>query len=126
LHQPAHQRSTEGKRARGLRSSTERGAARTDAWRAPPARPPTHPRQRYKWDEPSRESIEWAFDTLLQSHYKQRRRFGFQPPGFRGRGGAAPPGAPSLAARVAALFDPTVTARTIINEGAVFGALAVW
>ena len=31
-----------------------------------------------------------------------------------------------LADRAAALFDPTITTRTLINEGAVFGLLAVW
>ncbi|GBF95022.1 hypothetical protein Rsub_07523 [Raphidocelis subcapitata] len=81
--------------------------------------------ERYKWDEPSREAIEAAFDTLLQTHYKQRQRFGFQPPGVRSRS-APRAGAPSAFGRVGALFDPTVTGRTIVNEGAVFGAFAVW
>lgn len=86
--------------------------------------------ERYKWDEPSREAIEGAFDTLLQRHYKQRQQFGFSPPGLKGArgagGGGAAAAAPSLLARVKALFDPTVTTRTIINEGAVFGAFALW
>jgi hypothetical protein len=64
--------------------------------------------------------------VLLQAHYKERQRTGFAPPGFRGRGAPAPPGTPSLVDRVKGLFDPTVTTRTIINEGAVFGALALW
>jgi ATP-dependent HslUV protease ATP-binding subunit HslU len=82
--------------------------------------------ERYKWDEPSREAIEAAFDKLLQTHYRQRKRTGFQPPGFARRGGPRALGAPSAFDRVAALFDPTVTTRTIINEGAVFGAFALW
>lgn len=82
--------------------------------------------QRYKWDEPSREAIEAAFDTLLQTHYKQRQKLGFSPPGLRGRGGPRDDAKPSLVGRVKALFDPTVTMRTIINEGAVFGAFALW
>jgi hypothetical protein len=28
--------------------------------------------------------------------------------------------------RVVSLFDPTVTTRTLVNEGAVFGAFALW
>ncbi|KAI8473931.1 MAG: hypothetical protein J3K34DRAFT_409697 [Monoraphidium minutum] len=71
--------------------------------------------ERYKWDEPSREAIEAAFDTLLQTHYKQRQTTGFQPAGLRG--------ARSARARA----HPTrLTTRTIINEGAVFGAFALW
>lgn len=33
---------------------------------------------------------------------------------------------PSLAKRIASLFDPTVTMNTIINEGVVFFLLAFW
>lgn len=91
---------------------------------------PPPPWQRYKWDEPSREAIEAAFDTLLQKHLKQRRAGGFAPPGFRGGGGGASRGgalgAPSLLERAGELVDPTVTGRTLVNEGAVFGAFAVW
>ncbi len=32
----------------------------------------------------------------------------------------------TLGQRIGALFDPTVTTRTLINEGAVFGAFALW
>ncbi len=97
--------------------------------KTPPPSPPIQPpkKQRYKWDEPSREAIEGAFDSLLETHYKQRKVTGFQPPGIRSRGrGQAALGAPSALDRVKALFDPTVTTRTIINEGAVFGAFALW
>lgn len=82
--------------------------------------------ERYKWDEPSREAIEAAFDTLLQTHYKDRKRHGFKPAGFRSKGGAKGLGEPSFLGRIKGLFDPTVTMRTIINEGAVFGAFALW
>jgi hypothetical protein len=108
---------------------------RTLATRRPPYPPPPNPTptpQIYKWDEPSREAIEGAFDTLLQAHYKQRRKTGFQPAGLRGAagarggGGGGAAGGRSLAGRLAGLFDPTVTARTVINEGAVFGAFALW
>lgn len=87
---------------------------------------PPHPPKLYKWDEPSREAIEAAFDTLLQTHYKQRRKLGFQPSGVHGRSAPRAVQAPTVVDRVKALFDPTVTMRTIINEGAVFGAFALW
>lgn len=90
----------------------------------PPFMP--HHTQLYKWDEPSREAIEGAFDTLLKTHFKDRQRLGFQPAGLKGTGGLRAQGGPSLLDRFKSMFDPTVTARTIINEGAVFGAFALW
>jgi hypothetical protein len=32
----------------------------------------------------------------------------------------------SLGRKISGIFDPTVTAMTIVNDGAVFGAFAVW
>lgn len=95
--------------------------------------------ERHRGHAPSREAIERAFDALLQEHLAGRRSGGFQPPSTgrrtdaRGAGGApggrraAPTG---LGARIgrkfASLWDPTVTTRTVINEGSVFAALALW
>jgi hypothetical protein len=57
----------------------------------------------------------------------QRFKFGFSPPRYGKRGEAIGAGRrASLMDRVMSLFDPTVTMRTIINEGAVFGAFALW
>jgi ATP-dependent HslUV protease ATP-binding subunit HslU len=88
--------------------------------------------ERHRGHAPSREAIELAFDALLQAHLADRARRGFAPPAAPGRRGAAAPrrappaGLAAVAARFRALWDPTVTARTVVNEGSVFAALAVW
>jgi hypothetical protein len=57
----------------------------------------------------------------------QRFKFGFSPPRYGRRGEAIGAGRrASMFDRIMSLFDPTVTMRTIINEGAVFGAFALW
>lgn len=64
---------------------------------------------------------------VLQKHMGQRFKFGFSPPRYGRRGEAIGGGRrTSFVDRIMALFDPTVTMRTIINEGAVFGAFALW
>lgn len=81
----------------------------------------------YKWHEPSRESIELAFDYVINDKLKFRNQTGFR--AARGRGGRlnpAPRPPPSLMRRIEDLFDPTVTLRTFINEGVVFFFLAAW
>jgi ATP-dependent HslUV protease ATP-binding subunit HslU len=56
-----------------------------------------------------------------------RFKHGFRPPRFGRRGEAIGESArATLLDRFLSLFDPTVTTRTIINEGAVFGAFALW
>jgi hypothetical protein len=100
--------------------------------------------ERYRLHAPSREAIELAFDALLQEHLQDRSRFGFRPPATgmsrRGRGvfgagvgsgggkaaSASSSGLSALLSKFRSLWDPTVTTRTIINEGSVFAALAVW
>jgi len=57
---------------------------------------------------------------------KGRFRFGFKPPRTGKRGEAIGERTVSLWSRVMAFFDPTETTRTLINEGAVFGAFALW
>jgi ATP-dependent HslUV protease ATP-binding subunit HslU len=42
------------------------------------------------------------------------------------RGGSLLSRRPTFLTKLGELFDPTVTTRTIINEGAVFGAFALW
>lgn len=70
-----------------------------------------------------------ALPALLmcaQKHFKQRKRFGFQPINLGRRGLPLLARPPTVWSKVRELFDPTVTTRTIINEGAVFGAFALW
>lgn len=82
--------------------------------------------QQYKWHEPSRESIELAFDGIIQEKLKARHKFGFRPPRMGRRGG--PDGAPrkSLVRQFQNLFDPTVTFRTLIREGLFYFLFALW
>lgn len=61
-----------------------------------------------------------------QKHLGRRYKFGFRPPRTGRRGEALGETRNSMWSRVASLFDPTVTSRTLINEGAVFGAFALW
>eukprot|EP00879_Flechtneria_rotunda_P027640 GHRR01029617.1.p1 GENE.GHRR01029617.1~~GHRR01029617.1.p1 ORF type:complete len:246 (+),score=39.37 GHRR01029617.1:210-947(+) len=82
--------------------------------------------EQYKWHEPSREAIEMAFDGLLQRHLKGRFKFGFRPPRTGRRSDVLGEQRVTLWSRFMELFDPTITTRTLINEGAVFGAFALW
>ncbi len=73
----------------------------------------------------------WLTQTLCvhtpQKHMGKRFKFGFSPPRYGKRGEAIGMGRqPSLLDRFMSLFDPTITTRTIVNEGAVFGAFALW
>lgn len=81
----------------------------------------------YRWHEPSREAIELAFDSIMQEKLKQRNKSGFRA-GSNGKGRRAEPSNvnPSLSRKISNLFDPTVTFRTLINEGLVFVGLALW
>jgi ATP-dependent HslUV protease ATP-binding subunit HslU len=88
--------------------------------------------ERYRGHPPSCEAIELAFDTLLQAHLADRTKLGFQPVATGRRGGAliTPKrpvgGIAALVKKFNSLWDPTVTNRTIVNEGSVFAALAIW
>eukprot|EP00775_Hariotina_reticulata_P004379 gene4380-4631_t len=82
--------------------------------------------EQYKWHEPSREAIELAFDALLQKHLHGRFKFGFRPPSTGRRSDVVGERRFTLWDRAMSLFDPTVTTRTLVNEGAVFGAFALW
>ncbi|KAF8064584.1 CPP1 [Scenedesmus sp. PABB004] len=82
--------------------------------------------EQYKWHEPSREAIELAFDSLLQKHLSGRFKFGFRPPRTGRRTDVIGERRSGLLDAAVALLDPTVTTRTLINEGAVFGAFALW
>lgn len=88
--------------------------------------------ERYRGHPPSKEAIELAFDSLLQAHLADRAKHGLRLPVTGRRGGQVivrrPPatGLGALAAKFRSLWDPTVTNRTIVNEGSVFAALAVW
>jgi hypothetical protein len=61
-----------------------------------------------------------------QKHLGSRYKFGFQPPRTGRYGEAVGKQRTTLWRQFTSLFDPTVTMRTIINEGAVFGAFALW
>lgn len=84
--------------------------------------------EEYRWHEPSRESIELAFDSIIKEKFKHRQSNGFQGPGgVRGRRlGDTGGGASSLSRRISDLFDPTITLRTLANEGLVYLGLALW
>lgn len=56
-----------------------------------------------------------------------RHKFGFKPPRTgRKKDAIGEPDKPTFGQRFAALFDPTITPTTLVNEGALFGALAMW
>lgn len=81
--------------------------------------------QEYKWHEPSRESIELAYDRIVQDKLIDRNKFGFRP--YRiGQATVSIPSARTLLGRVSDFFDPTVTPMTLVNEGGIFVALAAW
>ncbi|KAF5832701.1 hypothetical protein DUNSADRAFT_11345 [Dunaliella salina] len=83
--------------------------------------------EQYRWHEPSRESIELAFEAILKETYKARRRFGFRPPRTGRREDIiGDPDVVPLSKKIRNMFDPTVTARTLVNEGAVYIGLALW
>jgi len=82
--------------------------------------------EQYKWHEQSKEAIELAFESLLSKSYKQRFKWGFQPPRTGSRKDVYGEQRTTLWQRFMNFFDPTITTRTIINEGAVFGAFALW
>eukprot|EP00873_Tetraselmis_striata_P018852 jgi/Tetstr1/439116/TSEL_002981.t1 len=81
----------------------------------------------YRWHEQSRESIELAFEKILNEKMRVRHRLGFRPP-KRGRKtdaeGDAPP--ETLVDRVKDMLEPSVPVVTLVNEGAIYLALAVW
>ena len=84
--------------------------------------------EEYRWHEPSRDSIELSFDSIINNSLKFRNKTGFRA-SRTGRGGRFTPSPrppPSLLRRIEDLFDPTVTFRTFINEGIVFIFLALW
>lgn len=82
--------------------------------------------EQYKQHEPSRESIELAFDTILKSKMKIRHKYGFQPPktGKRSDVDAAPK--VSIWQRIKDVFEPSVPGVTLVNDGSIFVALALW
>eukprot|EP00877_Chromochloris_zofingiensis_P009418 jgi/Chrzof1/472/Cz01g17020.t1 len=82
--------------------------------------------EQYKLHEPSKDAIELAFDTVLQEKLKRRHKFGFKPPKTGSRKDVVGEERISLWQRVLDLFDNTVTTRTLINEGFVFGIFALW
>lgn len=63
----------------------------------------------------------------FQDTYKARKRFGFRPPRTGSRGDViGDPDVVPLDKKVRNLFDPTVTTKTLVNEGAVYVGLALW
>ncbi|KXZ56005.1 hypothetical protein GPECTOR_2g1557 [Gonium pectorale] len=80
----------------------------------------------YKWHEPSREAIELAFDSIIKEKMKDRHKYGFQPIRMGGRGGVLGSAKASWQKKINDIIDPTITLTTVINEGSVFAALALW
>lgn len=83
--------------------------------------------EQYKQHEPSRESIELAFDSILQTSIKFRHKFGFKPPKTGRRTDASgDPEKISIIGKVKEAFEPSVPSVTIVNDGSIFLALALW
>eukprot|EP00879_Flechtneria_rotunda_P027657 GHRR01029635.1.p1 GENE.GHRR01029635.1~~GHRR01029635.1.p1 ORF type:complete len:256 (+),score=45.80 GHRR01029635.1:210-977(+) len=72
------------------------------------------------------EEIQDARNYLYERHLKGRFKFGFRPPRTGRRSDVLGEQRVTLWSRFMELFDPTITTRTLINEGAVFGAFALW
>lgn len=81
----------------------------------------------YSAHEPSRESIELAFDDILQEKMKVRHRFGFRPP-TRGKYGEAKgdPLKQSIWQIIRSKFESSVPSTTLVNDGSIFVALGLW
>jgi ATP-dependent HslUV protease ATP-binding subunit HslU len=63
----------------------------------------------------------------MQKNLQERFKTGFAPPRFGRRGQRlAAPRQRTLLTKLQELIDPTVTSRTLVNEGAGFGAFAFW
>ncbi len=83
--------------------------------------------EQYKGHEPSREAIELAFDSILQSSIKFRNKYGFKPPKTGRRSDVSgDPEKVSIVQRVKELFEPSVSSVTLVNEGSIFLGLALW
>lgn len=83
--------------------------------------------EQYRWHAESRESIELAYDTLLQEHFKRRNKYGFRPPKTGRRSDVeGDPEPVTLLARVKENLDQSVTSVTLVNDGSIFVGLAVW
>ena len=82
--------------------------------------------EQYKRHEPSRESIELAFDEILQSKMKFRHKYGFQPPNTGKKSDATGTPKVSFWERVRDMFEPNVSSVTMVNDGSIFLALALW
>lgn len=81
----------------------------------------------YRGHEPSRESIELALDAILKEKMKARHRFGFRPP-QRGKRSDAQGDAPRISPwqKIRSIFEPSVPATTLVNDGSIFVALGLW
>eukprot|EP00890_Picochlorum_soloecismus_P000935 jgi/Picsp_1/1842/NSC_05309-R1_protein len=82
--------------------------------------------EQYKQHEPSRESIELAFDTILKTKMKVRHKYGFQPPKTGKRSDAQGELKVSIWQRIKDAFEPNVSSVTLVNDGGIFLALALW
>nr|QKY15057.1 CHAPERONe-LIKe PROTEIn Of POR1-like (POR1) [Polytomella parva] len=81
----------------------------------------------YGWDEPSKDAIELAYDSIIRDKLSERRKDG---PRIRRRGKFGQAiyvrANSSILKKFQSLFDPTVTLTNFINDGVVYGALAMW
>jgi hypothetical protein len=83
--------------------------------------------EQYKGHEPSRESIELAFDSILQSSIKFRHKYGFKPPKTGRRSDVSGDAEKiSIIQRIKDAFEPNVSSVTLVNDGSIFLALALW
>lgn len=81
----------------------------------------------YRWHEASRESIELAYEKILNEKMRVRHRLGFRPP-KRGKKtdveGDVPP--ETVWERVKGAMEPSIAMVTVVNEGVIYLALAIW
>lgn len=84
-----------------------------------PAPAPAAPPQLYKWHNDSREAIELAYDSCLQQSFNTRNKYGIKLPGLR----QVRRRRPNPLSRLGDLLDPMVSAKSLLNEGFIYGAL---
>lgn len=82
--------------------------------------------EQYRHHERSREAIEMAFDTLLQEKMRSRQKYGFKPPRTGRKTDLEEDVRESIFDRVKSIFEPSVPATTVVNDGFIYCMLACW
>jgi len=83
--------------------------------------------EQYKWHEASRESIEMSFEKILALKMADRHKHGFRPPSTGRKSDVQGEAEPTnLGDRVKEALEPDLPLATIVNEGVIYLALAIW